>query len=394
MGSIYAHLDSVQTNLGTHGIPPRSQVGFSTLGNEKADHLWPPITLEPRALPPPPCQPLPPITTALDLIEETFSNYNRFLPLFDEEEFRAEFQLKYSTSSPTDAAWWACLNVALSIAYRLRAIPKMDPTLENNLAFGHLQNALSVVSDLLVCGRSLSAVRALAGMTCVLQGTPNPEPAAMLIAAALRLAHALNMHRESSMLGLTRAQAENRRRLFWKVYILDKDVSLRMARPFGQDDDDMDVLLPSNKDLETSHLGLFNLRIGLAIIQGQVYKELFSMRAARRSPAQIAAAAQNLSSLLSHWKSSAEMELPDDHSLWLEFPASGEMIHWVVLRLTYLHCLSMIDRHLQRTASSFPPQEHISSKAFLAPHSVCVAESRKAIRLVEIIPQGDCSCVW
>ncbi|KAF0643191.1 hypothetical protein FPSE5266_07859 [Fusarium pseudograminearum] len=272
---------------------------------------------------------MPASTTWFELIGEAFSSYNRFLPLFEEEEFMREFQLKYSSSNSMDAASWACLNVVLSIAYRLRAIHKSDSTLENNLAFVHIQNALNVVSDLLVCDQSLSAVRALAGMACVLQGTSNPEPAAMLIAAALRLAHAMNMHRESSNVGLTESQAEKRRRLFWMVYILDKDISLRMERPFGQDNDDMDVLLPSDGNLEPSRQGLFNLRIGLAIIQGQVYKELYSTRAIQKTNTQRAAAAQNLSSLLSYWKSNAEMQLPEDHSISLEPGVPGETVHWV-----------------------------------------------------------------
>ncbi|QPC74534.1 hypothetical protein HYE68_005286 [Fusarium pseudograminearum] len=394
MNSSYTQSNSVQLNLGPYELHSHSQSGLLTLENQKDDYMWPRPALKSHWLPPPPCQSMPASTTAFELIEEAFSSYNRFLPLFDEEEFMREFQLKYSSSNSMDTAWWACLNVVLSIAYRLRAIHKSDSTLENNLAFVHIQNALNVVSDLLVCDQSLSAVRALAGMACVLQGTSNPEPAAMLIAAALRLAHAMNMHRESSNVGLTESQAEKRRRLFWMVYILDKDISLRMERPFGQDDDDMDVLLPSDGNLEPSRQGLFNLRIGLAIIQGQVYKELYSTRAIQKTNTQRAAAAQNLSSLLSYWKSNAEMELPEDHSMSLEPGVPGETVHWVVLRLTYIHCLTMIDRHLPRPTSSFPNQEHNSPEVLLAPDSVCVVESRKAIGLVEVIPQGDCSCVW
>ncbi|EHK24943.1 uncharacterized protein TRIVIDRAFT_30636 [Trichoderma virens Gv29-8] len=358
------------------------------------ESMWPHYAPDLRSVSLPARQRLPTKTVALELIQETFNNYNRFLPLFDEEDFLREFQLKYSTSNPGDAGWWACLNVVLSIAHRLRAIRALDPTQEHILASGYVQNALSVVSELNVSDRSLSAVQALAGMACILQGTPDPEPAAMLVAAALRLAQAMNLHRECSSPGLTDSQAEKRRRVFWKVYILDKDISLRTGRPFGQDDDDMDVRLPSNASLEPGNLDLFNCRIGLALVQGQVYKQLYSVQAGRQTAAQRAIAAQELSSLLSYWKFSAQLELPEDSTISSGLQLSGEMIHKVVLRLTYIHCLTMIDRHLRPMPQSSSNQELSRSEKLSPPGSLCIAESRKAIRLVEAIPQGDCSCVW
>ncbi|KAL6861976.1 fungal-specific transcription factor domain-containing protein [Trichoderma novae-zelandiae] len=367
-----------------------------TLGGYLTDRMWPHPAPELRPVSLPARQPLPTRAVALELIEETFRNYNRFLPLFHEEDFLREFQLKYSTTNPGDAGWWACLNVVLSIAHRLRAIRTVDPTQEHILACGYVQNALSVVSELNVSDRSLSAVQALAGMACILQGTPDPAPAAMLVAAALRLAQAMNLHRECSTPGLTESQAEKRRRVFWKVYILDKDISLRTGRPFGQDDDDMDVRLPSNASLEPGNQDLFNCRIGLALVQGQVYKQLYSVRAGRQTATRRAIAAQELGSLLSYWKSSAQLELPEDSATLSGLPLSGEMIHKVVLRLTYIHCLTMIDRHLPPTAQSSSNHElsRFIPISLSPPGSLCVAESRKAIRLVEAIPQGDCACVW
>ncbi|KAL7811154.1 fungal-specific transcription factor domain-containing protein [Trichoderma gracile] len=371
-------------------------VDLYALGGHVTDRMWPHTTPESCPVSLPARQPLPTKAVALELIEDMFSNYNRFLPLFDEEDFLKEFRLKYESSSPRDAGWWACLNVVLSIAHRLRSIRASDPTQDHNLAYGYVQNAFSVISELNVSERSLSAVQALAGMACILQGTPDPAPAAMLVAAALRLAHAMNLHRECSSPGLTEAEAEKRRRVFWKVYILDKDISLRTGRPFGQDDDEMDVRLPSNASLEGGDLDLFNRRIGLALVQGQVYKQLYSVRAGRQTAAQKAIAAQELSSLLSYWKSSAQLNLPDDCTALSGLPLSGEMIHKVVLRLTYTHCLTMIDRHLPPTSQPSSYQQLSLSEPLLSspPGSLCVTESRKSIRLVEAIPQGDCACVW
>ncbi|KPM42195.1 hypothetical protein AK830_g4308 [Neonectria ditissima] len=376
-----------------HGEPDLSTFGGYVI-DPLAETLWPHPTPELRPVSPSTRQQLPTKAFALELVKETFNNYNRFLPLFDEADFLREFQLKYSTSNPGDAGWWACLNVVLSIAHRLRSLRALDPTHENNLAGGYVQNALGVVSELNVSNRGLSAVQALVGMACILQGTPNPEPASMLVAAALRLAQAINLHRECSDPTLTESQAEIRRRVFWKVYVLDKDISLRTGRPFSQDDEDMDVRLPSNTSIEPRNVDLFNYRIGLAVIQGQVYKQLYSIRAGRQAETQRAIAAQELDSLLSYWKSNAQLDSPEDPTMSPGCQMAGEIIHKVVLRLTYIHCLTMIDRHLPSTARSPSDQQLSWPDLLLPPGSLCLAESRKAIRLIEAIPHGDCSCIW
>ncbi|KAK1570061.1 fungal-specific transcription factor domain-containing protein [Colletotrichum navitas] len=347
-----------------------------------------------RAFSRPAQQQLPTTAFALELVNETFTNYNRFLPLFDKDDFLGNFQLKYSTSNPGDADWWACLNVVLSIAHRLRALRSSDPERENHLASGYMRNALGVVAELSVSNRSLSAVQALVGMACILQGTPNPQPASVLVAAALRLAQAMDLHRDCSSMGLTQSEAEQRRRVFWKIYILDKDISLRTCCPFNQDDDEMDIRLPSNTNLASGYEDLFNHRIGLAVIQGQVYKQLYSVHAGRQTETQRAIAAQALSSLLSRWNASAQLDSPDDPTSLPGCRITGYMIHKVVLRLTYIHCLAMVDRHLVPMVQPRFNQEVGRPQVSLHPGTLCLVESRRAIRLVAAIPPGDRACVW
>ncbi|KAH8176426.1 fungal specific transcription factor domain-containing protein [Sarocladium implicatum] len=339
-------------------------------------------------------QKMPTRTMAAELVHTTFTLYNRFVPLFDEENFRTEFNLKFPISEFADPGWWACLNVVLSIAHRLRSLSTLDPTEHNNLASGYLQNALSVVTELSVSTRSLSAVQALTGMACILQGTADSEPAAMLTAASLRLAQAMNLHRECINSNLTQREAEIRRRVFWKTYILDKDISMRTGRPFSQDDEEMDVQLPSSTNHEPWSMDGFRHRVGLAVIQGQVYKQLYSIRAEKQTQAERAKAAESLASLLSYWKSGADLEPEENFTELLGGQLEGDMLHKVVLRLTYLHCLSMIDRHLPPTAALPSNQMPEDSDAFVSSGNLYLTESREAFHLFKSIPHGDRSCVW
>lgn len=346
--------------------------------------------------------PLPPKHVALDLIEEAFASFNDFYPLFDKQDFLQEFELKYLGSTPGEPGWWACLNTVLSLAHRFRAMRTLESTHANTQSCGYMQNALAVVSELTLLQSSLPAVQALVGMATILQGTPNPQAASTLVAAAIRLAQGMGLHRNSEDPSFTEMQHEQRRRVFWIAFFLDKDISLRTGLPFAQDDDDMDAELPSTTlfDIPLYDTGLsfnmFHARIGLAVIQGQIYKRLYSVQAQRQFAGRRAAAAQELNTLLSYWRSNVPVHFEDTST-----PPQGyltvQFIHMLILRFTYVHCLTMIDRHVPLRPSEQLWTEPVLDEEgdiFESPESICIIESRKAISLIQVTPRGDYAFVW
>ncbi len=56
-----------------------------------------------------------------------------------------------------------------------------------------------------------------------LQGTPNPQPSFFLVAAAIRLAHSIGLHKRGSGFGLNSAESEQRKRVFWIAYMVDRE---------------------------------------------------------------------------------------------------------------------------------------------------------------------------
>lgn len=56
-----------------------------------------------------------------------------------------------------------------------------------------------------------------------MQGTPNPQPGFFLLAAALRLAHSIGLHKRGSDFNLNDVESEQRKRVFWIAYIMDKE---------------------------------------------------------------------------------------------------------------------------------------------------------------------------
>lgn len=346
-------------------------------------------------------QELPAKSLALDLINEAFRSFNDFFPLFDEQDFLQQFHENYLESTPSKPGWWACINVVLSLAYRFRAMRTLESAYATNESCRYMHNALAVVSQLNLMQNSLPAVQALLGMAIVLQGTPHPHTASVLIAAGVRLAQSMGLHRNIQDPSLTEAQMEQRRRVFWVAYFLDRDISLRAGSPFAQDDDDMDVELPKGiiSELPLGGDGLytinfFNSRIGLAVIQGQIYKRLYSVQATRQSAERRSSIAQELNAVLSYWRSGVPIDFEDIPMTPLRAPLTAEFLHMLILRFTYVDCLVMIDRQLLPTEQLQADVNFDMQGAFTSAESLCIIESRKAVRLIQIAPHGDYACIW
>ena len=333
---------------------------------------------------------LPSKTFALVLIDEAFKGFNSIFPVFDQNSFMNQVNEGYSKSGPSDPGWWASINVVLALAHRLRAMRTLETARENGAACGYMQNALAMVSELTMLYNSLPAVQALLGMTIILLGTPNPRLCSVLIAAAMRLAQTMGLHRKSNESSILESEIEQRKRVFWVAYFLDKDISLRTGQPPSQNDDDMDVELPSH-NLSDIHVGgnvinttnFFNCRIGLGIIQGQVYKRLYSAKALRQSVEEQLLAERELDAMLATWRNSVPIDFEEDTLTTLQPPIPPALVHKIIMRFTYVSCLITIHR-------PFPQNVSATSQT----DDFCVIEARKAVRLIEITPLGDYACAW
>ncbi|PIG84026.1 fungal specific transcription factor domain protein [Aspergillus arachidicola] len=104
-----------------------------------------------------------------------------------------------------------------------------------------------------------------------------PSLALALTSTAFRLCQTLGYHRASSMENDSYTMKQNKRRLFWSVYVTEKALSLRLGR--ASSIQDYDISLPTTFEL----LGdfepwrtIYPLWINLARIQGKVYEMLYS----------------------------------------------------------------------------------------------------------------------
>ncbi|EED20142.1 fungal specific transcription factor, putative [Talaromyces stipitatus ATCC 10500] len=355
-------------------------------------------------------KPLPPKEEAMSLFRDFFDNFNAILPLFHEPTFMHLVERQYSRDPYEGSGWWASINIVLAIAHRLRVMSHLVPQEEDKKAWLYLKNAMGVLTELTMRNTDLLSVQALLGMSLFLQGTPNPQPSFFLVAAAIRLSHSIGLHKRGSLFNLNPVEVEQRKRVFWIAYLLDKDICLRSGRPPVQDDDDMNVELPSEIPPDNAGLipligegtvNMFRLMCRFAIIESRVYKRLYSTKAAKQSDGELLNTIGELDRELEEWKDSIPVDYRPEHEIKATHPPL--ILHVMILHFAYYNCLTTIHRmavhhgYWTSRLSNYAIQglyaRPLNPRVFSSAN-ICVTAARASINLIKYIPQGDFACVW
>ncbi|RDA83361.1 hypothetical protein CP532_3718 [Ophiocordyceps camponoti-leonardi (nom. inval.)] len=356
-------------------------------------------------------RPLPPKPEALSLLKDYFENFNCMFPLFHQPTFMHLVERQYSPDPYQGSGWWASLNCVLAIANRLRVMSNLVPQEEDEKAWAYLKNAMAVFPELTMRNTDLLSVQALLGMALFMQGTPNPQPTSLLVATAIRLAHNIGLHKRGTGFNLNPIEIEQRKRVFWIAYMLDKDLCLRSGRPAAQDDDDMNVDLPDADPVDNignipladgkGKMNLFRVICEFTVIESNVYKRLYSTRATKQSDGELLNTIGELDQELEEWKDKIPIDFRPEH----EIKASHTplILHVVMLHFTYYNCLTTIHRmsihhgywtsRLSNYAIQGLNARPLNPRVFSSA-ALCTAAARASISLLKYIPQGDFSCVW
>jgi hypothetical protein len=178
---------------------------------------------------------LPPLDEVLPLVADYFLCFNSGVPLFHQPTFMRMLYEWYSPSpSPRrDTASWAAVNIVLALAHRCSLERRVGLGLEGEIVSQCLRNAQSVVSDLVTREEDLLGLQVILGMVLLFQGTRDSKPASVLIGTAIRLAHRMQLHTRETLKFFPVEVQEQRSRLFWLTYALDKVgcLSGRLLRP-------------------------------------------------------------------------------------------------------------------------------------------------------------------
>lgn len=278
---------------------------------------------------PPRSMDLPPLYQVLPLVNIFLENFNQVLPLFHAGTLLRLVHDSYKVSPQhRDPVAWAAMNVVLGLTYRHGLVGSRF----TNLSIEYLSRAQSVLSEVILRDVQLLNVQVLVGMVMLYQESQDLQPAVILSASTMRLAHKLGLHGRASSAQLDPVLARQRAHVFWMAYILDKDLSFRAKQPSIQLNDDIDLALPYSPIDEgwidgkassdeagigsgivatadgTVKMNYFVARIQLATLEGGVYDYLHSVRSQKRSPEDRAKALESLTRALELWKASIPPE--------------------------------------------------------------------------------------
>lgn len=349
---------------------------------------------------------LPAKKECLELLELFFKDFNIVFPLFHRPTFLYLVERQYSSDPYAGSGWWASLNVVLAIAHRLRVRYTTTPEEDERKAWGYLKNSMGVLAELMVQNTDLLSVQALLGMALFMYCTSNPQPSFSLVAASIRLSHSIGLHKHGSAFNLKPIEIEQRSRVFWIAYILDKEICLRTGRPPAQDDNDMNVELPISDPedgagitvVADSKINVFRLMSQFATIQSKIFTQLYSADTAKQSVAQLLKSTEKLDNELEEWRAGIPIGFrPDEEHSVSHAPAP---LLLVLLHLAYYNSVATIHRISEFWTRRLSDHSIQDLKSRLVNHRVfessalVVAAARSSIDLLQYIPQADSACVW
>ncbi|RPA99789.1 hypothetical protein L873DRAFT_1806323 [Choiromyces venosus 120613-1] len=359
--------------------------------------------------------PLPSRELATVLVQDFFQNFNSMFPLFHRPTFEHLFEKQYSDDPPNHSGWYCAFNMLLAISFRLRITHAAEPDEEHSIShvqksWLYFQNAATVLTELLLKNTDLLSIQAILGMALYLQGTANPQPSYFLIAAAVRISNTIGMHRRGNSFGLNQVEVEQRRRVFWIMYLLDKDMALRSGRPPCINDDDISVELPDEDPADgvgniplrggKGKVNLFRLMSSFAVIQSKVYMQLYSAKAAKQSDGELLNTIGDLDKELEEWKETVPADYRPENEISMD---DGPLVlHLVMLHFAYYNCLTTIHRmsihhgywtsRLSNYAISGLSARPLNPRVFSSA-ALCVSAARASIHLIKYINKHDYPCI-
>ncbi|KAL4738859.1 hypothetical protein BDV11DRAFT_170598 [Aspergillus similis] len=145
-----------------------------------------------------PRQELPPKRLAVVYANAFFEDINLWLPSVQRDTFNSHFEQHYSGAS-LGPSWYALFNVVMCLGYT--AVKKMSVLTENesNAAWAYLNNAMSVVPELVFSSTDAMGVQALLIMAVTYNSNMSFRTSSMLLAMAARLALAKGFHHDDEI---------------------------------------------------------------------------------------------------------------------------------------------------------------------------------------------------
>lgn len=179
--------------------------------------------------------PLPPIDHIIPIVDHYFKTFNQVLPLFDQADFMRLLTGFYANTVPRHSVLWAAILMVCAMGLR-SPVPRESTTsggfsddavraeaLRKTEWANHcMRNAQGVMSELCTREEDMLGLQTLLALVLQFHNSSDSRPASVLMGPAVRLAHRLQLHAQSSVKKYSEREARQRNKVFWITYLLDK----------------------------------------------------------------------------------------------------------------------------------------------------------------------------
>ncbi|KAK8069135.1 hypothetical protein PG994_005751 [Apiospora phragmitis] len=289
---------------------------------------------------------LPPLHEALPVIETYFREFNSALPLHHEPTFMKLLHRCYSggpEQQQRQRVDFTLVHSILAIGYRLRpdvgeheVANNMDTTVPpypfaEDKSQQCLRNCERLLQELVTRDEDTLGIQVLLALVVLHLADGDERSGSMLISAAMRLAHSLQMHTRASDTSFSLREAQQRHNIFWICYCFDKRIP----------ENNMFSIME-----EPQPFHYLRARVQLAFVEGQIYDSLYSVRSLRETPEQRRQQVARLDALLDTWRRRSGLPPPPPVRQENQFVTGDTLLADVAttntatsLNHTYLLCL-------------------------------------------------------
>ncbi|KAK9769005.1 hypothetical protein SCAR479_02249 [Seiridium cardinale] len=273
------------------------------------------------------------------------------LPIFQWSSFETGLDKRDSFKDPV---WRTCANATLAITTCFRAASSAFDELQG-VAWAYFKGAFAAFPELMVRGESLGAIEAIIAMAMFVRGSPDTQTLSLLLSSASRLYQIIHLRHGTLPIVPTTQDNQRRVRVYWTLYTLDQELSLKQGLPQTFDSDNNIVIEPLNYDsTNTPMVNAFHKRTKLATIESTIYKRLYMTHSNSRDVQGIMKIAHDLDSSLEQWRQEpGALVRFDPETSAFENLDTPMIIYIIGLHLAYYNCIQTIHWPTER----FPKNE-------------------------------------
>jgi hypothetical protein len=353
---------------------------------------------------------LPPPELGTSLLSEFLVDFNTAVPLYRPYPMVEHIRRCYTGGSDGTPISWASAYVIFGIAHRLRAMSAAATPEDNEKADYYLARILEKVAGLLLGRACLCLVQCLLGTAFLIQTSSHPEPHALFVFTALRMAQSLAYNDDQAVPlapGTDEWQdIEQQRRVFWIAFFTNTDESILSNAPTvhlreninteSPEDDPSDAAGAVTAAEGTWRVNIFSLRARLALLQAEAIEQVLSVKCCislSKGEAIFKCMTSVLEELQS-WRNHELFQMTADQLLQLLY--RSDLIHVLGLEASYFATVFRLQAFvvLGLNTRVNPFSTDALAKLSEQGQHLCLKDAKRLLSILSVAPQGDIGVSW